>query len=183
MSIQELHLLYKCLSGTPERVLQLLQEPVFLNPTQERIYGYLRNLIGNFSIHNTRIFLRFVTGNSVMSLSPIIVIFNGVSGLAHCPIAHTCDNTLEISTSYSTYMEFANEFMTVLSSTECWSMDIFRLQSRANVSLSIQFTDLTLFCFCVFVSFLLCFSFVYYRTLYSFSPLLISVLNIVKDGG
>ena len=123
MSIQELHSLHNCLSATPERVLQLLQEPVFLNPTQERVYGYLRYLIGNFSMENTRAFLRFVTGNAVLSLSPITAIFNGLSGLARCPIAHMCDNTLEISTTYCTYMDFSKEFLTVLSS-ECWAMDI-----------------------------------------------------------
>ena len=124
ISIKELRSVYKCLSGTPEHVLELLEEPLFLNPNQERVYGYLRGMIGNFSIDNTRAFLRFVTGSSVLSLSPITVIFNGVSGLARVPIAHTCDSTLEISTNYSTYLEFANEFLTVLSSTDCWSMDI-----------------------------------------------------------
>ena len=125
MSIEELYSLHLCLSATPDHVLDLLEEPIFMNPSQERVYGYLRDLVGNFSLDSTRLFLRFVTGSSVLSQTSIKVIFNNVSGLARCPIAHTCDSTLELSTSYATYAEFSSEVRAVLSATDCWIMDIF----------------------------------------------------------
>ena len=77
---------------------QLPHEPTFMNLAQERVYGYLRDLIGNFSVENTRKFIRFVTGSAVLSSSPIKTIFNSVAGLARRPIAHTYENTIELIT-------------------------------------------------------------------------------------
>ena len=87
MLIEDFYSLYRCLSGTPEHVLQLLQKPVFLNPSQERVFRYLRDLIGNFSTDNTRSFLRFVTGNSVLSLSyySCVQLCVWVSPYSYCP--------------------------------------------------------------------------------------------------
>ena len=97
-----------------------------MNPAEERVYGYLRDLIGNFSVENTRKFIRFVTGSTVLSSSPIKTVFNSVAGLACRPIAHTCDNTIELSTDYTTYSDFNSEMMAILSDDGgySWAMDI-----------------------------------------------------------
>ena len=55
-----------------------------------------------------RLFLRFVTGASVCILPKINV------GFAWRPIAHTCDSTLELPTSYSNYEDFFAEFKAIL---------------------------------------------------------------------
>ena len=68
LSIEELYTLYFSLSATPGRVLDVMEEPLFMNLAQERVYGYP---IGNFSLENTHIFLRFVTGNEVLTATPI----------------------------------------------------------------------------------------------------------------
>ena len=56
--------------------------------------------------------------------SNITVVFNSLNGLARRPISHTCDCTLELSRSYSSYMEFEDELSKVLGSEgSCWVMD------------------------------------------------------------
>ena len=126
LTISDLYSLYLSLSATPSRVLDLMEEPDFMNPAEERVYSYLRDLIGNFSTSDTRKYLRFVTGSAVLSSSPLKAIFNAVSGLARRPIAHTCDNTIELSTDYSTYSEFSQEMMAILSDNgNSWAMDLY----------------------------------------------------------
>ena len=70
-----------------------------------------------------RNFLRFVTGSSALVVDEIKVTFNGLSGLCRRPIAHTCSCTLELPASYSTYLEFAQEFDAILTSELSWIMD------------------------------------------------------------
>ena len=123
-TVEELYSLYTCLTATPWKVLEVLEEPQFLNPAQERVYGYLRQFIGNMKADEVRNFLRFVTGSSVLSYKSVTVVFNNLSGLARRPIAHTCDNCLEIPTDYITYADFTSEFEAILSDSEySWSMD------------------------------------------------------------
>ena len=46
ISLEDLHSLYICLTATPDRVLDLMEDPECVNPAQERIYGYLEILLG-----------------------------------------------------------------------------------------------------------------------------------------
>ena len=67
-----------------------------------------------------RDFLRFVTGSSC---NVIAVTFCASDGLARRPIGHTCTCTLELSTSYSSFLEFVSEFRSVLCNELAWKMD------------------------------------------------------------
>ena len=58
----------------------------------------------------TQAFLRFVTGSSACSSYPLLVVFNSEEGIARHPIAHTCGFTLELSTQYDSYADFATVF-------------------------------------------------------------------------
>ena len=53
----------------------------------------------------------------------IKVNFNSLQGLARRPISHTCSCLLELSTSYSSFLEFEQEFSVVLISEDAWPMD------------------------------------------------------------
>lgn len=67
---------------------------------------------------------RFVTGSSVCIAGKLEVEFNGFTGLARRPIAHTCSNCLELSAAYTSYPEFEREFQLILSNeTFTWVMD------------------------------------------------------------
>ena len=124
-TVDDLRSLFMCLTATPSKVLEVLDEPDFVHSAQERVYGYLRQFIGNMKMDEVRNFLRFVTGSSVLSNAAIKVTFNALGGLARRPIAHTCDNSVELSTEYLTYVDFTAEFEAILSDTVySWSMDI-----------------------------------------------------------
>ena len=44
------------------------------------------------------------------------VTFNNLTGAAQQPISHTCNKTIELSTGYLTYLEFAEELKVYMSS-------------------------------------------------------------------
>ena len=67
-----------------------------------------------------QLFLRFVTGSSVLIADES---FNGLSGFARRPLAHTCGDKIELSVAYDTFPEFEEEFKQVLSSEFAWIMD------------------------------------------------------------
>ena len=95
--------------------MSIIKESKEMTSGQARVLGYLRTFIGNLNHQDLRNFLRFVTGSSVID-KKISVTFNSLSGLARRPISHTCSCTLELSVTYITYPDFAEEFLTVLRS-------------------------------------------------------------------
>ena len=94
-----------------------------MNSAEDRVFGYLLSFVGNMKQNELRLFLRFVTGSSVLLAKQIMVSFNGLTGLARRPISHTCECHLELPVSYATYPEFELEFMKVLTSEVSWAMD------------------------------------------------------------
>ena len=115
--------LYQALNASPSRVLQLIDEPVLMNASESRVYYYLVTFVRNMKPRELRLFLRFVTGSSVMLKNHIMIHFNSLSGLARRPISHTCNCTLELSISYATYPEFEKEFLMIFQNELSWSMD------------------------------------------------------------
>lgn len=126
-TVDDLYILYQALTADPSKVLELLTEPEDeLNSSEQRVYLYLKQFIGNMRSDELQNFLRFVTGCSVCPSNNIKVIFNTLSGLARRPISHTCDNTLELSSVYINYQDLASEFQEVLSKVNSefvWQMD------------------------------------------------------------
>ncbi len=123
-SIKDLYSLYTALSANPQKVLDHIVEPlVFQNPSEERIFGYLLQFVGNMKNEEVQTFLRFVTGSSACLATKIGISFNGLSGAARRPIAHTCACELELSVTYTSYCDFVREFTTVLNEDQyCWEM-------------------------------------------------------------
>jgi len=91
-----------CMLTTPSKLLQMIEEPFFNSPSEECVFGYLQQFVGNMSMDNAQRFLRFVTGSSVAVCRQITVEFNALSGLARCPIVNTCTPVFELLTSYHT---------------------------------------------------------------------------------
>ena len=109
-----------------DKVIEAIKEPDCTNMNEERIFNYLIQYVGSLSPTDIQRFLRFTTGNSVCIARPISVVFNNVGGLARRSIGHTCDCTLELSTNYSTYMDFVYEIQAVLFSghiVNSWAMN------------------------------------------------------------
>lgn len=114
MSVDKLFLLYKALQASTDKVINVLEEPEFINAAEEEVWLYLRSFIGNLNHGLLRAFLRFVTGSVLLCTSKIYVTFNSLSGLSRRPIGHTCSNTIELPTTYSSLPEFNAVFSTLL---------------------------------------------------------------------
>ena len=124
-SVNELHSLYLSLSATAEKVLNIIDEPVESNSNQARVFNYLQQYIGNMRNDEVRRFLRFTTGSSVLIAERISIVFNAQSGLSRHPIAHTCACTLELPSTYASYLEFEQEFNSILMNDEhTWEMHV-----------------------------------------------------------
>ena len=124
LSVHDFHDLYHlALTANPLKIIQLIEEPCFTDPTQEKVFNFLLAFIGTMRADEVQRFLRFVTGSSVCLSGSITICFNTLSGFSRRPIAHTCARSLHLSSMYKTYIEFSDEFNKVLSSSECWRMD------------------------------------------------------------
>ena len=122
-SVKQLHDLYKALCITPKAIIDSLQSSDDLNANQMRIFSYLKTFIGNLTEQDLMNFSKFVTGSSVMLDKKMTITFNNLSGLARRPISHTCGCTLQLSTTFLTYPEFAEELLNVLRSDVTWPME------------------------------------------------------------
>lgn len=123
-SVQWLHSLYVALNATPTKVLKMIQEPRNHDPSKMRVYRFLTQFICTMHENELSNFLRFTTGSSVCSANPLYLSWNGTTGVLRVPISHSCSRTLELSTTYSTYEQFAEEFGNVLKNEYAWIMDI-----------------------------------------------------------
>ena len=122
-TVSDLFTVYKSLNATSSSVLPLVTEPMGMIAAETRVFNYLLTFISNMKDDELRLFLRFVTGSSVLISDEIKICFNGLSGFARRPLAHTCGDTLELSVAYDTFPEFEDEFKQVLSSEFAWIMD------------------------------------------------------------
>lgn len=111
------------LTASPLKVLQLLEDQPSQTPSKEQVFQYLQQFIGNLSIKEAELFLRFVCGYYVCPITKLKVAFNKLFGLARRPIAYTCGYILELSCNYHNYSEFTSELMTVLHDENGWQMD------------------------------------------------------------
>jgi len=118
------HSIYMSLVATSAKVLAMIEEPDGMNASENRIFTYLTQMVGDMKPQELATFLRFLSGSSVCLGKKVTITFNNLCGLSRRPIAHTCDCTLELSVSYVSYVEFTNEFRTILGDTEfTWSMN------------------------------------------------------------
>lgn len=102
------------LTVTSTKILQLLMLPNASSVNEKRVHSYLTTMISNINKDELRSLLRFITGSSVCSAKDILITFNSLSGLARRPIAHTCDCTLELPTTYVNYDDFYEDFCAIL---------------------------------------------------------------------
>jgi len=84
---------------------------------------YLQQFVLQLDQEELATFLHFVTGSSVMP-EKIWIKFNTLAGEMRRPIAHTCSNTLELSTVYCSPQDLKREFMRVLYDPLCFHMSM-----------------------------------------------------------
>ena len=121
-SIDRLFRLYNASRGSPQLVIDKLVEPLGMDSAQQRVFGYLTNFIGNLTPNELMAFLRFVTGSSSLIEKGIQVSFNSLTGIGRRPISHTCTSEIHLSTSCVSYLEFSEEFYSILQNQDAWEM-------------------------------------------------------------
>ena len=88
------------------------------------MFRYLQQFVGNLNGEEAGNFLWFVSESSVCPSEKLKVLFNGASGFARRPIAHTCGFSLQLSTDYLNYTNFSSEMKVVLHNEHSWIMDV-----------------------------------------------------------
>jgi len=121
LGIEELHALYLSLSATAKTVLSIIDELMeHYSSCQLRVFGYLQQYIGNMRNDEARRFLRFTTGSSVMKHH-----FQCSEGFGRHPVGRTCGCTLELPSTYESYLEFEQEFNCILKNNDYdWKMHV-----------------------------------------------------------
>ena len=104
--------LYRAKSVSTAKVLEMFAGVEGGDQDQERVLLYLRQFIGALSNRNRKFSVLCERNYSF---------FQCLTLLARRPIAHTCEPSLELSTTYSTY--FVKEFRLCLPSNMEWQMN------------------------------------------------------------
>jgi len=114
LTVPSINYLFEQQLPTTEKVVSVLvAEQEHLRQDEQNCFYFLRQFVDRLDQEELTAFLQFVTGSSVMP-ARISVIFNVLAGVMRRPIAHTCSNTLEISSTYSSLQEFKRELSSVL---------------------------------------------------------------------
>lgn len=78
MTVKELYSMCVATSISTSKVLELFNEPSLANPSEERVYNYLRKYVCGMSFEKLCKFLRFVTGSYLITVKQIDVTFNNL---------------------------------------------------------------------------------------------------------
>ena len=108
---------------TPEKVIQVVKtREDDLTNSQERVLHFFKEFIRSLDVEELSSCLLFITG-CVYSPKEIMVSFNGLVDSHRRPIAHTCSNEIELSSTYAHYQEFRRELKTHLGNEQCFRYD------------------------------------------------------------
>ena len=125
VTTSDLEALIKLQRPSPDRVAAGLRmsvdEP---RPEESAVFYFLTQFVKGLSSEELQAFLQFVTGSIDMPLSGISVSFFGTSAAGRHVVAHTCSNTIEISTAYSTFQEFRREVLKIISDEHCFEFSL-----------------------------------------------------------
>ena len=102
-SVFSLYEIVNTLQESADKVIAVL-ECVPMNKDEQRTFNYLEMFIGNMSRDVPTSFLWFVTVSSVCSTNKIEVTSNTLRGLGQRPISSTCDCSLELLSTYGSYV-------------------------------------------------------------------------------
>lgn len=96
-----------------------------MHKEKEKVFTYLKKFVRECNKESLERFLRFSTGADLITCSHIHIEFSSLTGIERRPIAHTCNNILELPLSYAkeSFRVFKLELNNVLKSN-VWCMDI-----------------------------------------------------------
>ena len=98
-------------------LLEVIPEPQ--NNGQREAISYFKRYLRGLDTERLMKVLRFLTGATVICVDKI----TSLDGFERRPIAHTCEPSLELPSTYRNFPEFRQEMNNILDS-EFWEMDI-----------------------------------------------------------
>ena len=98
-----------------EAVVDVINEPAdyYMKPEEENSLYFFKQYVLSLDQEDLSKVLQYITGSSAMPDS-ITVIFNATSGIMRHPTAHTCSNTLDLPSTYSSVQDLKREFNSIL---------------------------------------------------------------------
>ena len=124
LPVDEFCTIFQVLTASPNKIAEAIRELIFSNGNQEWVFNYLVEYVGDMNLTDVQRFLRFTTGSLVCLAKPILVEFNNCqSELARLPTGQTCSCTILLPASYTTYMDFVQDFQAILQVENSWFMD------------------------------------------------------------
>ena len=125
LTIPMIDLLFREQLPTPRKVCSVMQynEDDAYRQNELNCFHFLQEYVMSLDQEDLEAFLLFVTGSTIMPRN-ICVYFRNISGLARCPVAHTCSNTLELPSSYSSTQDLKREFTRILHDSESFTMTL-----------------------------------------------------------
>ncbi|CAG9763542.1 unnamed protein product [Ceutorhynchus assimilis] len=114
--------IYSKYAPTDKNILCMLDVPENLDDEQRKVVAFLKKFIKESDEKTRSSFLRFCTGSNLAN-AKILIHFNDNTGLSRAPVAHTCNNLLELPTTYENFMIFRSELNNILNAG-VWVMDI-----------------------------------------------------------
>ena len=123
-SVIKLRNFYSEKKVTVKKVLNLFQLNSDVTNEQKQAFGFLKKYIKNLDLKDLTLFLRFVTGSDVMTVSKVDISFTTLEGVKRRPIARTCGPLLELPQTYTIYNELNEEFTNILHNPEAYRFNI-----------------------------------------------------------
>ena len=112
------------LKPTPQRVWDMIVEPVFKHCQEQNTFDFLRRLIFQLDTNTLENLLQFITGHPLCGLQTIQVEFNSEgSQFFRRPTANTCAMILHLPSTYTQFSSFKHDFLGILTSRDLWAFD------------------------------------------------------------
>jgi hypothetical protein len=117
MTTDELTVFIQSQRPTGSRVADVLKpSKADMRPEEARVFYYLQHFVEGLDGEDLLVFLQFVTGSIDMPPDEILVNFFGSTASARHVVAHTCSNSIDLSTAYATMQDFKREMLLMLHS-------------------------------------------------------------------
>ncbi|KAJ8950052.1 hypothetical protein NQ314_008058 [Rhamnusium bicolor] len=124
ISSKQLEEIYDRQKNLPKNIMNILDSDEIKQEAQKITAGYLKGFVREGDEKLLSNFLRYVTGANIIIGKRITVSFVETTDLfSRTPVAHTCNCSIALPYNYESYLDFRNEFQSILNSN-IWVMDI-----------------------------------------------------------
>ena len=94
------------------------------NDTERNIFEHSKRSVKSLEGKELARFLNFITGSNMITCESITVTISSLDGYERLPITRTCVPSIELPSSYESYVYLAKEFLNIMKPKQAWSFDI-----------------------------------------------------------